>query len=345
MKRVAKALLTAIMVFVLVASSIGSAYADSWKNESGKKSSVAKKQEKKIEKALSKLFKDVENDFWAYKAIEELVKRGVINGYSDNTFKPNGKVTRSEFASMLTKALDLEAEGSTQTFVDVSPKSWDYKAVEASKEYLTGYMTASGKMYFYGSKNAVREDMAVALVKALNLTLQSDNGQLKEIFKDYNSISENLRDYVYTAYKEEIMIGSNGRFAPQNTLSRAEAATLLKRALEKTEKVVVDDNGSEKVIVDDSRQPAVKSSNATLSDLKVNGTTIAGFAPNVYVYELALISGNSSIPSVSAAVYDTGKATGVITQAASLPGTATVEVTAEDQTTKNTYKINLTVVD
>jgi len=45
---------------------------------------------------------------------------------------------------------------------------------------------------FYGSKSAVREDMAVALVKALDLTVASDD-ELEEAFSDYDSISENLR--------------------------------------------------------------------------------------------------------------------------------------------------------
>lgn len=346
MKKFTKAVLSALVMFVMVASSIGGAYADSWKNESNKKYIKAEQKsaqnDKKIIKSLEKLFKDVDDDFWAYQAISDLVKRGIIRGYEDQTFKPNAKVTRSEFATMLTKALKLEDPDDTQTFADVKPSSWDYKAVEASKEFLTGYKAGNGTMYFYGSRDAVREDMAVALVKALDVKVESDNGQLQKVFTDHKAISENLRDYVYTAYKEGIMIGSNKKFDPQSTLTRAEAATLLKRALEKTEKVVVDDSDiddPEKVVVEDPDEDEdEKSTDATLKSLKYDGITVTAFVYNVFTYNI-LLPANAEIPTVQAVANDSENASVKITQASDLPGTAKVEVTAEDGTTKKTYTI------
>lgn len=151
-------------------------------------------------------FSDVGKDFWAYQAITNLVNRGIIKGYSDKTFKPNEKVTRTQFAIMLTRALNLKATDNAQKFVDVAPTSWYYNEVEASENYLTGYQTSNGTLYFYGDKDAVREDMAVALVKALNLILVSDNGQLQQVFTDYNEISAKLKDYINTAYIDGIMM-------------------------------------------------------------------------------------------------------------------------------------------
>ncbi|NTV90782.1 MAG: S-layer homology domain-containing protein, partial [Clostridiales bacterium] len=134
----------------------------------------------------------------------------------------------------------------------VDTDSWAYAIVEAAKAYLTGYKSSDGTMYFYGSKEAVREDMAVALVKALGLTVQSNDTALAAAFTDYDDISEALRDYVYTAYVEGIMKGSDGEFNPQGGLTRAEAAVLIQRALQTAEKVVVDDSDtSDKVVVGD----------------------------------------------------------------------------------------------
>ena len=291
-------------------------------------------------------FKDVGSNFWGYQAIADLNKRGIINGYSDGTFKPNESVTRSQFASMLTKALNLTATDNTQTFADVAPSSWDYSAVQAAKSYLTGYKTSNGTMYFYGSNNAVREDMSVALVKALNLTVQSNDSELQQTFTDYNDISADLRDYVYTAYKDNIMQGSNNAFNPQGTLTRAEAAVLLERALNKVEKVAVDGNSSDngqKVVVDNSGTSSSKDTDATLSNLSYNGTTITGFNAGALTYNVTLPYGTTAVPAVTVAVTDTGKATAVVTQAAGLPGSATVVVIAEDGTTTKTYTINFAV--
>lgn len=318
MRKGMKVFFSMMIVIALLLTSVTSVFADHKQNGNGNR------------------FKDVDEDFWAYQAIQSLTDLGIINGFSDKTFKPNASVTRSQFATMLSIALDLTATSNTQTFTDVLPTSWDYKAVEATKAFLTGYRTSTGTLYFYGSRNAVREDMAVALVKALNITLLSDNGQLQQIFSDYNEITPSLRDYVYTAYKAGIMVGSGRKFKPQNNLSRAEAATLLLKALQKTEKVPVDDGS--KVVVDDSNI-----SDATLSNLLYNGATVTGFSPNTLSYNVILPAGTTAIPAVTATVSDTGKATATVTQATVLPGYAVIVVTAEDGTTQKTYTINFTV--
>ncbi|OMF00007.1 hypothetical protein BK127_38690 [Paenibacillus sp. FSL H7-0331] len=49
--------------------------------------------------------------------MRELVKLGAINGYPDNTFKPDANITRAEFVTVIVKAFQLgEQEG--KTFAD-----------------------------------------------------------------------------------------------------------------------------------------------------------------------------------------------------------------------------------
>jgi len=82
----------------------------------------------------------------------------------------------------------------------------------------------------------------------------------------------------------------------------------------------------------------VASTDALLSDLTVDGTTIAGFDPNVFTYDFPVPTGDP-IPVVGATPSDPN-ADVVINQAIDLPGSATVVVTAEDGTTTNTYTVN-----
>jgi hypothetical protein len=284
---------------------------------------------------LIRQFSDVSTTHWAYIPITDLCKRGIIVGFADNTFKPNDIVTRSQFAVMLTKALGLNSNSSVQTFKDVPEDSWDYKAVEAAKAYLTGYKSKNGDLLFYGSKSAVREDMAVALVKALDLTLVSNDKKLASIYDDFDRISENLRDFVYTAYEENVMVGSKKKFNPQGSLTRAEAAALLSKIIERMEKVVVDGESSgEKVVTDD------ESSDATLCDLVYNNIAIEDFSKYKTEYVIEL-SADDEIPTVDAEATDS-KADVSITQAKSIPGTATVVVTAENGA-KRTYKVRFVV--
>ena len=85
--------------------------------------------------------------------------------------------------------------------------------------------------------------------------------------------------------------------------------------------------------------PAAQSSDASLSDLKVAGTTVTDFAANKLTYNVELPADTATAPTVLATVTDS-KANATVAPASSLPGATTIEVTAEDGTTKQTYTIN-----
>ncbi|MGN0235110.1 MAG: cadherin-like beta sandwich domain-containing protein [Paludibacteraceae bacterium] len=87
--------------------------------------------------------------------------------------------------------------------------------------------------------------------------------------------------------------------------------------------------------------PASKD-DATLADLTVNGNTVEGFHADSLNYTIELPYGTTEIPVV-AATASSDKATVVVTQAATVDGTATVVVTAEDGTTTRTYTISFTL--
>lgn len=85
----------------------------------------------------------------------------------------------------------------------------------------------------------------------------------------------------------------------------------------------------------------VQSSDADLSSLSVNGTPVTSFDPSNTEYNVELPYG-TSVATVTMTASDP-KAQVNITQASTLPGSATVTVTAEDETTTKTYIINLTI--
>ncbi len=92
------------------------------------------------------------------------------------------------------------------------------------------------------------------------------------------------------------------------------------------------------------KTPTASGSDATLSDLQVDGTTVSGFSPNVLSYSIELPNGTTVVPTVTATTTD-ANATEVITDATELPGTTSVVVTAEDDVTILTYSVNFTLAD
>ncbi|MBA7534930.1 hypothetical protein ES705_27180 [subsurface metagenome] len=86
---------------------------------------------------------------------------------------------------------------------------------------------------------------------------------------------------------------------------------------------------------------AAPSNDATLSDLTVDGETIAGFGPGTLTYSYELLYGTTKVPTVTATPTDPN-AEAVVTPAVDVTGTTTVLVTADDGT-KLTYKVTFSV--
>lgn len=81
---------------------------------------------------------------------------------------------------------------------------------------------------------------------------------------------------------------------------------------------------------------------ATLKDIKVNGTSIEGFAAATETYNVELPYGTTVVPTVTATATLSNE-TVAVTPAAALPGATTILVTAGDGTTTKTYTVNFTV--
>lgn len=201
--------------------------------------------------AASPSFSDVPRNHWAYKEITEMAEKGIIKGYDNRTFRPNNEVTRAEFAKIMIAAadVDMDKRSVSQTFKDVPKSHWAFYYVEYAKPYLTGYK--SGSTYTYKPDNsAVREDIAVALVRLLGYDkkYKADMNQLKK-FRDSDDISPALRSYIAIAIQTDLMKGNNNYFRPQDPITRAEAASLLYRAL------INRDGDETKVVFPNPEQP------------------------------------------------------------------------------------------
>lgn len=173
------------------------------------------------------VFTDVSGHF-SEKYVVEMAKKGIINGYADNTFKPEKKVTRAEISKMLCIALGLNGTSNLMIFNDVGDADWYYAYVMsmASAGYIKGY---EGK--FMPEDNISRQDMAVIISNIL-----SDSNTL-QMFADSDYVdSEQISDYALNAVNMVttygIMNGSDNKFRPIDGISRGEAAIVISRLLD-----------------------------------------------------------------------------------------------------------------
>lgn len=226
-------------------------------------------------------FKDVPRNNWAFEYIGEMQKRGIINGYPDGKYYPDNYVERCEFAKIMVGAAGLRTgDASGEYFADVKYNDWFYEYVETAKEYLTGYKSF-GQNYFRPNNYALREDIAVALVKLKGYdTKNTDQNILQTMFSDYDSISASAKPYVATAVDRGLVSGyDDGTFKGQDSITRAEAAAMLWRAYQygndnKTTEVSDNSNNSQTLgDADNNKTDDTKNDKKTDTNKKTDTST------------------------------------------------------------------------
>ncbi|MBB3108640.1 hypothetical protein FHS18_000668 [Paenibacillus phyllosphaerae] len=162
---------------------------------------------------------------WAKNAIERAATLGIVNGYTDGTFRPTNNVTRAEFTAMIARAFSLEsASGVTPEFADAAQlPNWAKTAI--AEAAAAGIVTGYADKTFRPNQLITRTEMTAILVRVLDLQLDA-NAQLT--FADTDKIAAWARPSVAAAVKAGIVKGSGGNnFTPMSNASRAEAVSVI----------------------------------------------------------------------------------------------------------------------
>ncbi len=171
-------------------------------------------------------FSDVPDSAWYSTEAEALAAKGIINGMGNGLFRPEGNVTRAQFAAMLARLLKLKLDPDTGRFKDVTAGAWYAGSVNACA--AAGIVNGSSDGIFAPDARISRQDMAVMLGRALEYvngyrTAEQDANQV--LFADRGKIAPYALNQVGAAVKHGIISGKPGNvFDPQGTATRAEAA-------------------------------------------------------------------------------------------------------------------------
>ena len=192
--------------------------------------SVSKDYEENIPVSEVKPYEPTEKfldikDHYSKEYVEGMISKGIINGYEDGTFRPDNLITRAEISKILSVALNLDTENLTSEFADVNDGDWfgAYVSAMAEKGYINGY---DGQ--FKPTENLKRQDIAVIMANIL----QGDEDTQMPAYKDVDDISDYAKISVAKMYDLGIMTGSDGKFRPQDGITRAEVAIVVTRLLE-----------------------------------------------------------------------------------------------------------------
>jgi hypothetical protein len=126
-------------------------------------------------------FSDAETGQWYSDYLATAYSLGVVQGYSDGSFKPTQGVNRVEFLKMLftTMEIDIDPVVSEDPYQDVSSLAWHAPYVQFSKE--KNLFPISGS-YFYPSESMSRIEVAEVIYRLIAV-MQNDDETYSVLMK------------------------------------------------------------------------------------------------------------------------------------------------------------------
>ena len=161
-----------------------------------------------------KPFSDMKQDRsdWYYQYVRDLSIAGIVNGYPDGTFNPQGNVKWGEALKLIVLATGYEAQAATD-------EHWASGYLAFAKE--NGFIDAEAEIDLDAAIS--RLDYATVAAKALKL----EASEIETPFADTDDV------YVLALYEAGIVEGSfdgdDRLFKPENNITRAEMSTVIWR--------------------------------------------------------------------------------------------------------------------
>ncbi len=167
--------------------------------------------------AQNKEFVDLDNH-WSRDYVLPLTAKGIIEGYSDGTFKPNNKITVAEFIKVVTVAMELDLDSNEgpwyQMFINCAQDEGIIQNDEFTEEDYSRLIT--------------RGEIARIVARAVKkLPIEGNTN-----YKDSIETPTAYRGYINAVSQLNIMEGyPNGTFGYQSNGTRAETAVIINRML------------------------------------------------------------------------------------------------------------------
>lgn len=169
-------------------------------------------------------FTDLNESHWAYSGIEKLVEAGIISGYPDGTFKPEGNITRAELVKIVNLIYSYTDKQETADLSDIKPEDWFYDHVLIAQK--VGYIIGFEDGTFRPSDDITREQLCKIIDTVNSLVeLPFDKAPADEV-------SAWASGYIGRVLSNRIMsLDENSNFRATEKATRAEACDALSKFL------------------------------------------------------------------------------------------------------------------
>lgn len=149
--------------------------------------------------------------------------KAYMTGYADGTFQPGRSITRAEVASIIARTFNQPANTSGVAYSDIAAGHWAAQAIHqvSTSGIMKGYADGS----FKPNQTITRAEMATILSRLVK-NAQENAVTFSDIAGHWAqaAVEMTARAGIITGYED-------GTFRPNQSLTRAEAVTIINRAL------------------------------------------------------------------------------------------------------------------
>lgn len=168
---------------------------------------------------------------WAAKAVDFCVGRKILSGTGNGDLALGDGLTREQMAKMLCDSFGISPDSDSESaFDDISPDGWSFGYVNALSSKFFGGIVQSA---LNPTELVSREEFCATMVLAYGMSggYQRNPTLLDFNFTDSDKVSAKYKKLMTVAVERGLMSGSDGKLNPSGTLTRAEACSLLYRAI------------------------------------------------------------------------------------------------------------------
>ena len=163
------------------------------------------------------------------KMLKALKDAGIVSGYGDGTFRPNGEVRRDEFIKMMVVAFGEVNEKAESPFVDVAKDNWAYPYVASA--YELGITSGVSETEFAPDANISRQEVITMVYRACKAKGMIPKSQGKITIVDKSEIADYALEAVEFLYSN-ILKPEEGKVYPVKFATRIETAEFVYKFLE-----------------------------------------------------------------------------------------------------------------
>ncbi len=196
-------------------------------------------------------FSDVPPSHWAKEALTRVGALGIVKGDASGLYRPNDSVTKEEALAVLLRVVGQEESAklaaeqiALTNGVEATTALWSKGYLQVARDlglitnaqYTDGLTIDTTQLdpavNFFRDSDISREQMAKWIVQSVqtvdpNQIAPNYVDQAMRSYSDWSQVGVEFAPYVETVIGGQIMVGDDGAFDPQGSLTRAELAQII----------------------------------------------------------------------------------------------------------------------